>query len=294
MASLRPLLGLLLTGYGLLVLAQVIAHESWVAGVVSLAAGLALVAGAIPHLGVRRGRLVAALGLLIVTAVGGYNVLRDSDLGVPEWALLVYGAALLAASPFLSLRLGRVEMGSLVGWSFPLVLAPMSLFALNAALSSSQTGAAASPLVVWLIVVPTVLSLRALGMDVELMGRTMLVPTDRGLLSLDVGLVCAGIYPIILFGGLVALHAWREGVSIRRGAVLVASGVLGLWLLNLLRLVVLTQVGASLGPQALQRAHANLGWVLFGLFMVGFWAVALRPRVVAHELPVAAAVRDPA
>lgn len=106
----------------------------------------------------------------------------------------------------------------------------------------------------------------------------MLVPTPRGTLSLGVGLVCAGLYPIVLFTGLVALHAWTDRIRPLRAFTLVAAGIAGLWVLNLVRLVALTRVGVLWGPGALQSAHANLGWILFALYMVVFWAVALRRR----------------
>jgi exosortase/archaeosortase family protein len=93
---------------------------------------------------------------------------------------------------------------------------------------------------------------------------------------MGIGLVCAGLYPMVLFGGVLALHAWRTKPPLRRLAGWAASGIGGLWLLNLVRLIVLTRVGISRGAAVLQQTHANIGWVLFALFMAAFWALVLR------------------
>jgi exosortase/archaeosortase family protein len=191
-------------------------------------------------------------------------------------SIVAYGTLLMAAAPTLHRSLGRLPVATLVGWSFPVVLAPLSLFALNALLSSPGSGAAAAPLVEGLVVAPTAAALRLLGTPVEQMGSSLLLATPRGSLSLGVGLVCAGLYPAVLFTGLVGLHAWREGLRPPAIAGCLAAGLAGLWLLNVVRLVALTQVGIHWGMAALQTAHANLGWILFCAFMAAFWAVVLR------------------
>ncbi|MCA1818747.1 MAG: exosortase/archaeosortase family protein [Thermoplasmatota archaeon] len=279
-------LGLMLAGYGTLVLVGVMPHESPAAGAVALTAGLALLflalrrPAALPAAtaGRLRARLLALLGGAIATGVVAYNVVRRSNLGPPEMALAAYGAILVAAAPYLDRRCGAVRVATLVGWSFPLLLAPLSLFALNAAVSSGAGATALGPFVGFAVVQPTAAGLRLLGTPTHVVGSTMLVPTARGTLSLGVGLVCAGLYPIVLFAGIVMHHAWSERLAPRRAMTLVAAGVAGLWVLNLVRLVALARVGVAWGPATLQTVHANLGWVLFALYMAAFWAVALRPR----------------
>jgi exosortase/archaeosortase family protein len=289
--GLRPLVGLMLAGYGVLVLAGVLPHDSPWAGLASLAAGVAVLAFGLPAVGAPRARVVAALGCACVGGVAGYALARRDGLGLPEAAIVAYGLLLMAAAPNLSRTLGsgerRVQVATLVGWSFPVVLAPLALFALNAALSSGGPGTAATPIVEALVVAPTAAALRLLGTPVERIGSTLLLATPRGTLSLGVGLVCAGLYPAILFAGLVGLHAWRSRMGAAGIAVVLAAGLAGLWLLNLLRLVVLTHVGIRWGMAALQTAHANLGWILFCGFMAAFWWVVLRRAEPAPSRPVA-------
>ena len=272
--ALRSLVGLMLAGYGLLVVVGVLPHDAFWAGAVSLVLGAVLLAWGLPKVSIRRGRVVAALGAVAATGVVGYNLAMGSGMSLPEWGILAYGVALMAASRRLESRVGKVQVGTLVAWSFPLLLAPLSLFALNAGLSDGAT--AANPVIHRFIVLPTAMGLRLVGTPVDVVGNNLILSTPRGGLTLGVGLVCAGIYPMVLFLGLVGLHAWNEKVGWKRLAAYIAAGLAGLWLVNILRMVALAKVGIRWGPVALQTAHANLGWILFALFMVAFWAVVLR------------------
>ena len=293
MGRVRALVGLLLVGYGILILTKVLAHESPIAGFVSLALGLLVARSSVPPLPFLRARLVATTGAILVLLVVAYNLIRASTFSGPEWAIALYSAALLVAAPFLGHRLGRVEVATIAGWSFPLVLAPLGVFALNASLSTPQTGAAAAPLVAWSIVWPTVFALRATGSPAQLIDDTVVLDTQRGTLFLDIGLVCAGLYPMVLFGGILGLHAWRSGMGAGRITRLAIYGIGGLWLVNLLRLVVLAHIGVEWGPKALTDFHANLGWLLFGGFMLAFCLIFLRERVPRVGTPMLSASSSP-
>lgn len=266
----------MLAGYGGLVLSGVLPHDAPIMGGLSLVLGLALLAFGLPAVGAPRARFVALLGSSCVGGTLGYALARPNGLGGPEIALLAYGVLLMAASFHLDRKVGRFPIAAAVGWSFPVVLAPLALFAVNASLSSPSTGAAAGPIVQTLVVGPTAWALQLVGTPVERVGSTLLLATPRGTLSLGVGLVCAGLYPAVLFGGLVGLHAWTDRVPLRRLVAVLVAGVAGLWVMNVLRLVVLARIGIRWGMDALQTAHANLGWILFAGFMALFWAVALR------------------
>jgi exosortase/archaeosortase family protein len=305
MAGLRVLLGLLLAGHGALVLVGVIAHEAKVAGAASLLLGILLLSFGIPRLHLRRPAFVAAVGAVAAGGVLVHAAATGSGLTLAEAAILAYGVALLVAARHLDRPLRRpfrrtdvpetpgtrpkvgADVGTLVAWSFPLLLAPLALYALNAAFSGSA-GAAATPAVAKAVVLPTAWSLRFLGTPVEIDGNNLLLATPRGKLVLGVGLVCAGIYPMVLFLGLVLLHAWRHQLAPPRIATLAAAGLALLWAVNILRLVALTRIGVRWGPEALTTAHAHAGWLLFALAMVAFWAVAFRRTEVVAR-PAAAA-----
>lgn len=281
--QLRPFVGIALAGYGLLVLLGLLAHESRAWGAAALVAGAALMAWGLPRLAAPRRLVPVVVGLACVVGLVAYNAGARSGLGAPELGILAYGMALLCAVPFLGARLGgRLDVATLVGWSFPLLLAPLAVFALDASVSGDGFDPA-GPVVQALVVAPTRFGLESLGTPVARDGSTLLVATPRGTLSLGVGFVCAGLYPMVLFAGVLGLHAWRTRMPPRQLAIWATVGLGGLWAVNLLRLVVLARVGIAQGPAALQAWHANLGWLLFALFMAVFWTAALRKQ--AHPTP---------
>lgn len=271
----RTLAGALLAGYGLLVLAGALPHDGLWGGLAALGLGAVLLAQARAPLRARRAWVVLALGLGCAAGVLGYNAMRGSDLQGPELALLGYGLGLVAAAPRLRARVGRHEVGDLVGWSFPLVLAPLALVALNGVLAARDP-VAAEPLLEALLAQPLAAVLRLLGEPAVVQQGNVILATPRGTLALDIGMVCAGLYPGVLFLGVLGLHGWREGLGPRRLALYVGLGILGLWAANLARLVVLARVGDAWGGAALATAHEHAGWILFLAFIGLFWGVVLR------------------
>lgn len=279
MHILRTILGLGLVGYGALIAIGVIAHEALLAGILSLLVGVALLIPGLPKLRVGRGRWVAAIGITAAGGVIAYNLATTWDLGLPEIGLLAYGIALIAAAGHLHREVGRTDVATLVGWSFPVLLAPLVLFALNAVLSGqsgSGAGAAAQPIIIYTLVIPMAATLTLFGTPTEVVRDNVILETSNGSLALGVGLVCAGLYPMVLFMGILGLHAWRSGMSKGRFAAYLGVGLVGLYAMNLARLVMLAKIGQAYGGEALQTAHAHLGWILFALFMVAFWGVVLR------------------
>lgn len=302
MRHVRAAVAFALVGYGLTIVLGLVAHEAVWVGWASLALGALLLAtvareatataslpAAHPTPAPSSGRAapsrsvrwaLAALGLLACIGTLAYNLARGSSLTVAEAALIGYGALLLAVLPWLHRPLGgRFTVMDAVAWSLPVVLAPLLLYAINGLLTS-QAGsevAASSPLVRWFLVLPTAWILRLLGHAVELSGASLLLATPRGSLTLSVGLVCAGVYPTVLFTALFGLYAWDRQPPAGQAWRQLGAGLLVLWLLNLLRMVVLAKVGVAYGTAALQAVHDQIGWVLFAAFSVAYWWAVLRP-----------------
>jgi len=277
---------LALVGYGGLVLLGLLAHESLLAAVGSLLLGaVLLLRGAPAGRTVGRPALVAGLGL---TATGGtllYNLVYASGFSTPEWGLIAYGLALAIASRHLHADVGPVSVATFVGWSFPLLLGPLMLFAFDAALTGPAGDgmrSLADPVIATALVEPMALALRWLGTPAETFGTNLVLETADGSLTLGVGLVCAGIYPLILFVGLLALHAWQTRAEPRKASTHFAVGAFGLYLFNVVRLVALAEIGQRWGAHRLQEAHAHLGWILYGVFAVLFWIVVV-PRLEDAE-----------
>lgn len=280
------LAGLLLTGYGILVTLRVLAHEAFGLGILLLVGGGSLLFAARPPSTAARslrnpptrGQVVAT-ALLGSLAAGGillYNLWTRSTLTPWEIGILVYGAALLAIAPRLDRPVGPTDTGTLVAWSFPVVAAPLGVFALDAALKGQSGASPLDPFLVYGLVAPMAWSLGLVGFDVDTIGQTVLMQTPRGSLSLGIGLVCAGFQPGILFLGVLGLHAWRMRTPPGRLVAYLAVGLLGVYTANLVRLVALALVGYEWGGQALQTAHAHLGWILFFGWIMLFWWIVLR------------------
>jgi exosortase/archaeosortase family protein len=280
---------LALTGQGLLVATGVLGHEAplWIA-LLLLLAGAVLIAW--PALrgapdpdakpAARPSRLragaVAALGATAAGGVLAYNVAASSSFTAPEIAILVYGLALLVASTRLQAKVAGVPVGTLVAYSFPLALAPLGLFAVNAAITTWGDSPAMQWYVRDLLVAPMSALLQLGGMDATALGTTVRLATPRGPLFLTVGTVCAGLYASVLFLGLFGLFAWQARTPPPRLAAYLTLGLVGLHVANIARLVLLAVVGEAWGGVALQQFHQHAGWALFLAWMVLFWALVLR------------------
>lgn len=283
MRTLRVVAGTLLAGYGGLILLRLLAHESRPVGALLLLAGLALLApwgrtrreprpeneSRVP-----RGTRWAA-GIVGATCAGGilaYNAMARSTLELPEWAILAYGVALLVALPYA----GRPRVDQAIAWSFPLVAAPLGMYALDAALDATHGGSPLDAFIQHALVAPMSAVLSFLGFQTKTLGQTVLMTTPRGTLALTVGVVCAGLQPGVLFLGVLGLHGWQNRTPPPRLAALLALGLVGVYLANVLRLVVLALVGHRWGGEALVTAHANAGWLIFVAWMLLYWWVVLR------------------
>lgn len=284
----RFVAGALLLGYGGLVVLRFLAHESWLVGAALVVAGAVLVASArgtwAPAARERaaswspRRVLLAVVGAALAGGVLAYNFAARSSLTSPELAIVAYGAALMAAAWWFDRSVGGARVAALAGWSFPIVAAPLALYALDA-LVDAQAGVGRSPLDWFLqhaLVAPSAWLLAAIGFDVSTVGQTLGLETPRGMLFLSVGVVCSGLEPGILFVGVFALYAWRTDASPRRLAGLVLLGLVGVYVANLVRIMALAAVGYVWGGQALQQAHAHLGWLLFTGWMFAYWWLVLR------------------
>lgn len=221
------------------------------------------------------------MGSLAILCAGGilaYNALRRSTLEGPELAILAYGVLLLVAAPLLDRRILRTDVGTCVAWSLPLVAAPLGLYAMDAAVDA-YAGTGRSPLdwaIAKLLIAPMATALTLLGFDATATGQVVALATPRGSLHLNVGVVCAGLQPGVLFLGVFGLFAWRERTTGRRLALLLALGLLGVYLANLLRLILLALVGYQWGGSALQTAHEHAGWAIFVGWMLAYWWMVLR------------------
>ncbi|MHB8633754.1 MAG: exosortase/archaeosortase family protein [Thermoplasmatota archaeon] len=273
----RPAAGMACLGYAILSAVGLLPHESpWVA-VAAGALGLLLTSGGLSQPTRWHRGLVAALGTACAAGVVAYKAARHAPLGATEWCLVGYGVALLLGAFHLERRVAHIPVRVLVGWSFPLLLGPLALFA-AASMALAAAPGATTPLLHGAVVLPAAWILGASGTPARVAGDTLILPVAGGTLALGVGLVCSGLYPMALFAGLLAHHVASTRPGARRALLLFASGMGGLWAVNQVRLVLLAHIGQAWGAQALQGAHAQLGWLLFVAFAAIYWRWALGAR----------------
>jgi len=96
-----------------------------------------------------------------------------------------------------------------------------------------------------------------------------------------IGEACAGVDSAILFAGVflfIALLDW-PGLKHKIFIGMLPFGLIGMFLVNVVRVGLLMIVGAFYSPEfALSMFHGNAGWVLFVIYTLAFWWWAY-PRV---------------
>ena len=92
-----------------------------------------------------------------------------------------------------------------------------------------------------------------------------------------IGAPCSGIDSIslftVLFLGILA-YDWHE-IDKKRAALVFVPGLVGIWLMNVVRIYSLVLLGAFVSPElAVGLFHENAGWIFFAVFCAAFWYFA--------------------
>lgn len=278
LARLLALLGLASLGQGLFILLRVVPHESPLLGAGLAALGALLLRFTpLPRVSrLPRWPLVAG-GLAAAAVVVAWNAARGMPWVAPKVAIVAFGVALAAAAPLV--RIPRVA--NVVAWSIPLVGAPLVVWGLQAL--SAATIAGMTPMELFIehaLLAPMSAALALLGYHPETFGQRIQFDTQQGgRMTLLVGVACSGLQAMGLFGGILLVYVLADRPGLHRGLLWSAVGLLGVYVVNVVRLVSLAVVGSAYGSDALEWAHANLGWMFFvawsGLFA---WLAMGRPK----------------
>ncbi|NOQ55298.1 MAG: hypothetical protein GQ477_00670 [Nanohaloarchaea archaeon] len=65
-------------------------------------------------------------------------------------------------------------------------------------------------------------------------------------------------------------------LNVKRRLLLFAVGVLGTFLANVMRVILLFLTGMYFGRDALLAVHTHLGWILFFIWISIFWVLAFK------------------
>lgn len=288
LARLLGLLGLASLGEGLFILFRVVPHESPLLGAGLAAVGALLLRFTpLPRVArLPRWPLVVG-GLSAALFVVAWNVARGMPWVAPKIAIVVFGIAIAAASALV--RIPRVA--NVVAWSIPLVGAPLTVWGLQAISAATVSGMTPMELFIeHALLAPMSAALALLGYHPETIGQRIQFDTQQGgRMTLLVGVACSGLQAMGLFGGILLVYVLADKPGFRRGLLWCTIGLLGVYVVNVVRLVSLALVGSAYGTDALEWAHANLGWVFFvawsGLFA---WMAMGRMRRAPRAAPTMA------
>jgi exosortase/archaeosortase family protein len=261
-------IGLGLAGYGLSILAGVVPHEEPFVGAGLLAFGSVLVTtGTLPRFPASRPWHLASLGagLLAVVALA-WTLTGHAPVG-PMLLLAILGASLLASAAFHghSIRAGRhgLALRDLAPCAAVAIGVPLFLWLVQASFKRLAGVTPLEAFEVFLLVQPVHWTLGRLGVPSTMDGQTLTLPGPDGLLSVQVGVACSGLQAMALFLGILALFALAERPSGPRLAAWTAVGLAGVYVANLLRLLVIVLSGHQWGGPTLEDVHANAGWAFF-------------------------------
>lgn len=274
LARVRGLIGLTTLGEGLFILFRVVPHESPLLGACLALLGAALLWRAklplidrlpVPRLVIALGGAAAAGGVIL------YDAMLGAALDAPKLAIILLGIATALAAPFADrpLRLPwrpaeDLRVASVLLWSVPLAWAPLAVWALQGAAKTGMAGT--TPLEVFVrygLLAPMAAVLSILGRHPSVVGQVITYQTPHGPFALQVGVACSGLQAMALFAGILGVYLVATRPPPKEGIRWSIIGMVGVYLVNVLRLVVLSLVGSAWGADALEQAHAQAGWIFF-------------------------------
>lgn len=157
-----------------------------------------------------------------------------------------------------------------------LLVIPITIYNLLTGNSTTEGGEslAESKAVSFFLAQPLDSFLSILGYEVQAIGGTLYYQdsTTDGSASVSIAQGCSGIYSAVIF--ISAFLAWvvtEYQVFDRLVALLLILGILTAYLANLLRMSIIVLVGHYRGPADLEWAHANVGWMIFLVWIGLFW-----------------------
>jgi exosortase family protein XrtG len=119
---------------------------------------------------------------------------------------------------------------------------------------------------------------RLIGINLGVMGGSGLaIPGRSGWAVFDIGIECSALLETFAF---VALAGFYPAFTSRRKAATVLVGAAATWVINLLRILLIVGIIASLGTDWVYAAHAVFGRVFFFAATIAvYWYLITRPTI---------------
>ena len=285
----RACLGLGLMGQGLAISSGVVPHEDWLVAVGLLAFGIVLAwTGTLPRFAWLRPSHVLAIGIGMLAVVGVAWALTGHAPTGPFLLLAILGSATILAGLFhkkiLHFRGHNHSLRDLAPCIAVAGGVPLLVWLVQASFKHLTGTTPVETFLVVFLVLPAHAILGGLGVPSTSVGQTITLAGPGGPMPVDIGVACSGIQAMALFLGILALFAATQRPSGGRLLAWTAVGLAGVYVANLLRLVVVLLAGHWWGANALEVVHANAGWVFFVAWSLLF-ALWVRRGLDKHPRP---------
>lgn len=131
-----------------------------------------------------------------------------------------------------------------------------------------------------LVLTHAILGLYERDIAIDAVARTLRIK-DFGV---EISEACSGTEGIGLVVAFVSIYLWafRSQLRFPRAFVLYPVGIAGIWLLNSVRIALLTSLGAHISPEiAVKGFHSQAGWMAFLVATLGLMAAAQSSSLLA-------------
>ena len=255
-----------------------------------------------------KGRATFALpviGVIIVIFVYAFNILRtqELDLGVNDTITILFGLTLILYNYVpVKFKAERDFVLLFFLFLFLILVVPLTLYSLYSGPLRENTN---SPFVYYLLAEPTAGMLNLLGISssahlisspetvngiylstsgVYIVYENLGGSQQASLSSVMIGLSCTGLYSVTIFiSGFTAFILMEYRKVDVKVASLLTLGVLTSWFANILRMTIIVVVGSHYGSDALEWTHANMGIIIFMIWVAIFWGVMFKVLVPAES-----------
>ncbi len=260
------------------------------------------------HILTLKGRITFALpviGVIIVIFVYAFNLLRtqELDLGVNDTITILLGLTLILYNYVpVKFKAERDFVLLFFLFLFLILVVPLTLYSLYSGPLRENTN---SPFVYYLLAEPTAGLLNLLGISssahlisspetvngiyistsgVYIVYENLGGSQQTSLSSVMIGLSCTGLYSVTIFiSGFTAFILMEYKKVDVKVASLLTLGVFTSWIANILRMTIIVVVGSHYGSDALEWTHANLGIIIFMIWVAIFWGVMFKLLVPADS-----------
>ncbi|MES2155228.1 MAG: exosortase/archaeosortase family protein [bacterium] len=257
-------------------------HEDPLVGAALAFFGAALLVSSprLPHVEHLPSTLVACVGMALCVAIAAGTALAHTGLNVTKAAVLAAGLALVACAPLIAThrtipwRGDQVPLATVAAAILVALAAPLAVWGAQATFKDAFGATPVETFVAFGLLVPLAFLANLAGLHAVARGQDLIYATPRGQLDVQVGAACSGVEAMAVFTAVLALYCLIERPGGRALGMWSLVGLIGVYVANILRLTLLVAVGYWWGTDALLRAHAEAGWIVFVAWALVFsWLV---------------------